>query len=167
MGLRIGIGRDFHRLTAGSGFWLGGVHIPATHAVVAHSDGDCLIHALVDALLGAMARPDIGVHFPANETNRGRSSCEMLKEVWDLFREAGFRLENFDATISLERPRLVGFIDPIRRRLASLLSIDVGRIGLKATTGEGCGPIGRSEGIEVMCVCLISEESKRSDGRSV
>lgn len=162
MGLRIGIGRDFHRLKVGSGFHLGGVLIPAEYAVEAHSDGDCLAHALIDALLGAMAFPNIGVLFPQNAANAGRSSCEMLAEVVGLMHRSGFCLENIDATVSLERPRLAGFFEIIRGKLASILDVEPHLIGLKATTGEGCGPVGRSEGLEVLCVCLLREARKRA-----
>jgi len=146
MEIRVGIGHDSHRLGPGSGLRLGGVYLPHNRSPVAHSDGDVLLHALVDAILGALAQGDIGEHFPDTDpSNRGRDSREMVTAVWQEARNGGWRVGNLDCTIFAERPRLRAVKGQIRKSLADLLMIDISRVNVKAKTGEGVGEIGREE----------------------
>ncbi|MDR2664626.1 MAG: 2-C-methyl-D-erythritol 2,4-cyclodiphosphate synthase [Puniceicoccales bacterium] len=154
--MRVGLGRDVHRLVAGGRLILGGVVVSENLSPVAHSDGDCLLHALMDAILGAAALPNVGVLFPCDgEENRGRDSCEMLGTVLAMVWKLGFRLVNVDAVIQLEAPPVSSFFPAMRERLSPLLGLEGSAVGLKATTAEGLGPIGRGEALEVLCVCLL------------
>lgn len=157
--MRVGVGRDIHRLQPGNFLRLGGISIPSPVTTVAFSDGDCLAHALMDALLGAAGLENIGVLFPnSQEKNRGRNSMEMLEIVVKMLQEKHLRIENLDGVISLERPKVSDQIPSIRQNLAKFLNITPAVVGLKATTGEGVGPIGEGRAIEVICVCLLREE---------
>ncbi|MDR3117523.1 MAG: 2-C-methyl-D-erythritol 2,4-cyclodiphosphate synthase [Puniceicoccales bacterium] len=154
--LRVGLGRDVHRLVRGRRLILGGVCVDEDRGCVAHSDGDCLAHALMDALLGAAALPNVGVLFPnTDEANRGRNSLEMMEEVVQIVLGSGLRVANVDAVIQLETPILQPFMEPMRKNLSRALSLDGGRIGLKATTAEGLGPVGAGEAVEVCGICLL------------
>lgn len=154
---RIGHGYDVHRFKPGDSITLGGVKIPHTQAFDAHSDGDVLIHAVCDALLGAIAAGDIGQHFPdTDEAYRNIDSRILLAKVYKLVQETGYKLDNLDATVVAQSPRLKPFITPIRERLASELGSNIGQISVKATTTEQLGFTGRQEGIAVHCVVLIS-----------
>lgn len=158
MNFRIGIGRDFHRLSDDRMLILGGVLIPNAPGCVAHSDGDCLLHALMDALLGAASLPNIGVLFPDTDLqNKRRSSLEMLSVVMKKIAKLGFRVVNVDVSVLLERPKVSKFFSEMRRRIAPVLGVSGEEIGLKATTNEGVGPIGSGEAIEVICVCLLEK----------
>jgi 2-C-methyl-D-erythritol 2,4-cyclodiphosphate synthase len=156
--LRIGIGEDSHRTTTGGPLRLGGVDVPHDRHLVGHSDADVLLHAVTDALLGAAGLPDIGVMFPNDEpANRNRDSAEMLATAAAAMSKAGYKIINVDCVIHAERPKISGYYDPIRHRVAGILCISPLQIGLKAKTGEGVGPVGHEEVIEARCVALLEE----------
>ena len=153
---RIGHGYDVHAFTHGDGFVLGGVAIPADKAIVAHSDGDVLIHALSDSMLGALGRGDIGHLFPDTAAqNRDRDSRDFLREIKRLAETDGYRLGNADITIVAQAPKMAPHIDAMKRVLAQDLDCPPERINIKATTTEGLGFIGREEGIAVAAVVLL------------
>lgn len=155
--MRIGHGYDVHRFGPGDHVTIGGVRIPSANGLVAHSDGDVLIHALCDALLGALAQGDIGQLFPDDdERYRGADSREFLREVARRMTAAGWRLANCDATVVAQAPRLAPHIDEIRALLAADLGVGVDRVSVKATTTEGLGPMGRGEGIAAHAVVLLT-----------
>ena len=156
--MRIGCGYDVHRLVAGRDLILGGVKIPYERGLDGHSDADVLLHALMDALLGAAALGDIGVHFPPSEEKyKGISSEKLLREVARLLAEAGYRVVNVDTTIVAQRPKMASYLPDMREHIASCLGISVGAVSVKATTEEGLGFTGRSEGIAAQAVALIEE----------
>ena len=135
---------------------LGGVDVPHDRQAAGHSDADVVLHALTDALLGATAQGDIGEWFPDSAAeNRGRDSAEMLSAVMTSVKQAGFRVVNADCTIFAQRPKLSPYKDAIRRRLASLLEIDVEQISVKAKTGEGVGPVGREEAVMAQSIVML------------
>jgi 2-C-methyl-D-erythritol 2,4-cyclodiphosphate synthase len=154
--MRVGIGHDTHRLGPGGLLRLGGIDIPHDTRTLGHSDADVLLHAVTDALLGAAALGDIGTMFPDTDpANRGRDSAEMLRAAWLLVSEAGWRIGNLDCIVFAQRPKLVPHRDAIRHRLAEILDTTPERIGVKAKTGEGVGPVGREEIIAAECVVLL------------
>ena len=157
MTLRIGHGYDAHRLEAGEGVTLGGVHIPCAYRLIAHSDGDVLIHALCDALLGACALGDIGKFFPDTDAKyRGIDSRELLREVVRRVRDdAGYAVINADLTLIAQVPKVAPHVVAMRERLAQDLGVEVGAVNVKATTNEGMGHIGRKEGIAGHAVVLL------------
>lgn len=156
---RIGNGYDVHVLTEGRKLILGGVEIPHTKGVLGHSDGDVLIHAIMDALLGTLSLGDIGLHFPDTEEEyRGISSLLLLKKIKELVQEKGYRVGNIDATIALQKPKLRPYIDTMREKIANILEIDVDRVSIKATTEEKLGFTGREEGIKAYAVTLLEKE---------
>ncbi len=156
MKLRIGHGFDTHRLEAGEGVTLGGVHIPCAYRVIAHSDGDALIHALCDALLGALALGDIGKLFPDTDPRwRGVDSRELLREVMRRVGAAGYRVVNVDSTVIAQAPRLAPYIVAMREALAPLLGVDADAVSVKATTNEGMDAIGRKEGLGAHATVLL------------
>jgi 2-C-methyl-D-erythritol 2,4-cyclodiphosphate synthase len=162
--MRVGIGHDTHRLTTGGPLRLGGVNIPHDHHMLGHSDADVLLHSIVDALLGAAALGDIGELYPdTDEANRGRDSAEMLRQVHDRVRQAGFRIVNLDCIVFLERPKLTPHKLLIRDRIAEILGMPPSRVGLKAKSGERVGIVGREEAIVAECVALL-EETARTPG---
>jgi len=153
---RVGLGLDFHRLVAERPLILGGVKISYTKGLLGHSDADVLTHALCDALLGAAGLGDIGMHFPdTDERYHGIDSLRLLDKVITLLTNEGYHLANTDCTIIAQEPKLTPYFPAMRTKLAEILHIPPDRIGLKATTSEGMGALGRSEGIGAMCVCLI------------
>jgi 2-C-methyl-D-erythritol 2,4-cyclodiphosphate synthase len=154
--VRIGFGYDVHRLTAGRPLVLGGVTVPSEIGLEGHSDADVLAHAIADAVLGAAALGDIGAHFPdTDERWRGADSLDLLRVVCERAAAAGWAVGNVDATLILERPRVREYVDEMRRRLAVAMAVDVGAVSVKATTGEGVGFAGRSEGAAAHAVCLL------------
>jgi 2-C-methyl-D-erythritol 2,4-cyclodiphosphate synthase len=158
MAFRVGIGRDFHRLVTGRPLILCGVRVCDAFGCLAHSDGDCAVHALMDALLGAAAQPNIGVLFPNEEPkNRGRSSLGMLREVVERLDVLGFRVANVDISISLEEPKLAPHTAAMGENLARILGISPQRVGIKATSAEGMGEIGKGLAMEALSVCLLEE----------
>lgn len=153
---RIGHGYDVHALDDGLRLVLGGVEIPHAKGCVAHSDGDVAIHALCDALLGAAALGDIGLHFPdSSDEFRGIDSRILLRRVAALLREKGYAIGNVDCTIRMQRPKLRPYIDRMREALAADLGIGADRVSVKATTTEQLGFEGREEGVSVSAVALI------------
>ena len=156
--MRIGIGYDAHRLTAERPFILGGVEIPFEQGLEGWSDADVLVHAIIDALLGAAALGDIGTHFPANDpAYEGISSIVLLGHTRNLLREQGWRISNIDATIIAERPLIHPFVDQMRQNISQALSISKSQVGIKATTTEGLGFTGREEGVAAYSVALLEE----------
>jgi len=154
--IRVGIGHDLHRLRPGGPLRLGGVNIPHDLESVGHSDGDALLHAVTDALLGAAALGDIGQMFPDTDpANSGRDSAEMLAGAFEAVTKLGWRIVNIDCIVFAQRPKLLAHRQTIRQRLADILGIDVECVGLQAKTGEGLGPIGHEEAIAAECVALI------------
>ena len=159
-GIRVGIGEDTHRTEPGGPLRLGGVDIPHDRRLVGHSDADVLLHALTDALLGATALGDIGAMFPnTDEANRDRDSAEMLALAYQKVVAAGYRIANLDCVVSAERPKILPHVQAIRQRIADVLDVEVERIGLKAKTGEGVGPVGREEAIDARCVVLLAKNT--------
>ncbi len=155
--MRIGHGYDVHRFGDGHEVILGGVPIPHSHGLAAHSDGDVLIHAICDALLGAIAAGDIGRHFPDNDpANAGIDSRVLLRRVMELVRDAGFGLANLDATLVAQAPKMAPHIDAMRVNLAADLEATLAQVNIKATTTEGLGFAGRKEGIAAHAVVLLS-----------
>ena len=156
MNFRIGNGYDVHALAEGLDFWLGGVRVGHTKGCVAHSDGDVAIHALCDALLGAAALGDIGVHFPDTSAEyKGIDSKLLLGRTVGLLRERGYSVGNVDVTICLQRPKIGEIIPEMRRVLAETMNIDVDCVSVKATTTEKLGFVGREEGVAAYATALI------------
>lgn len=153
---RIGQGIDVHAFGEGDCVILAGVKIPHTHGLVAHSDGDVVLHALTDALLGALALGDIGQHFPDTDTAyHNADSRELLRQAYQLIRQQGYRLVNTDITVMCERPKLAPHNQAMRQNIANDLQTDIVNISVKATTTEKLGFTGRNEGIMVSCVVLL------------
>lgn len=154
--MRIGHGYDVHRLVEGRKLFLGGVDIPYEYGLLGHSDADVLLHAVCDALLGAAALGDIGKHFPdSDERYKGISSLLLLENTARLLSSNGWRVENIDATVVAQAPKLAPHIDRMRDNIAASLGISVGAVSVKATTEEGLGFTGGGLGIAAHCVCLI------------
>ena len=154
--MRIGTGYDVHRLVEERALVLGGVLIPYEKGLLGHSDADVLLHAIMDALLGAAALGDIGKHFPdSDEKYKGISSIALLKEVKQLLDAELFIVENIDATIIAQRPKLAPYITEMRENIAEALQIDISQVNIKATTEEGLGFTGTGEGIASQAVCLL------------
>lgn len=157
--MRVGIGHDTHRLKPGGPLKLGGVEVPYEMGLLGHSDADVLLHAVTDALLGAAALGDIGELFPDTDpSNRGRDSAEMLRAAWSIVESVGWQIANLDCIVFAEQPKLWAYKQAIRERIASILDIDPGRVGLKAKTGEGVGIVGRQEVIAAQCVVLLESQ---------
>ena len=152
----VGLGIDFHRFDPERVLILGGIEVPHDQGLLGHSDADVLTHAICDALLGAAGLGDIGVHFPdTDERYRGASSLELLSQVIEKLRAAGYAPINVDATAIAERPKLTPHFEAMRTELSGVLGIDSDRVSLKATTSEGMGAFGRGEGMGAMAVALI------------
>ncbi len=159
--MRIGTGYDVHRLTEGRELILGGVKIPYEKGLLGHSDADVLLHAVMDALLGAAALGDIGLHFPDTDpAYEGISSLKLLEKVGDLLLENRYLIENIDATVIAQAPKLRPYIDRMRENIAETLDIDVAQVSVKATTEEGLGFTGTGEGISAQAVCLLASPSE-------
>lgn len=158
MEFRIGQGYDVHQIREGLPMWLGGVRIESGTGFVAHSDGDVAIHALCDALLGALALGDIGHLFPdTSDEWKGISSSILLDKVMDHVRERGWKVANADITIALQAPKLAPYIISMRESLAATMGIDAEQVSVKATTTERLGYVGRGEGCEVWAVVLLEK----------
>ncbi len=157
--IRIGQGFDVHKFAEGRKLIIGGVEIPYEKGLLGHSDADVLLHAITDAILGALSMKDIGTHFPDNDPKyKNADSAVLLKEVWQQAKEQGFQLSNMDCTIIAQKPKIAPFIDAIRKRISGILEADEGQINVKATTTEGLGFTGRGEGIAALAVVLIAKE---------
>lgn len=155
--MRVGFGYDVHRLERGRPLRLGGVDIPdAPAGPIAHSDGDVILHALCDALLGSAALGDIGIHFPDTDAKyRGIASLELLREVVSLLSEKGYAPNNVDCMLILERPKISPYREAIRETIAGALGLGLDAVSLKATTHEGLGPIGAGEGVAAYAVATV------------
>ena len=156
--MRIGCGYDSHRFDEARALVLGGVAIPGSPGLKGHSDADALVHAIIDALLGAAALGDIGGHFPDTDPRwAGVDSMILLAQVVDEIHHAGYSIGNIDATVICERPKLRPHVDAIREKLASALGVDKSRVSVKGKTNEGMDSIGAGEGIAVHCVALLEQ----------
>jgi 2-C-methyl-D-erythritol 2,4-cyclodiphosphate synthase len=159
--VRIGIGYDVHRLVRGRPLVLGGVRIDSEWGLEGHSDADALLHAIGDALLGALALGDLGRHFPDSDPRYlGTDSRTLLERVMAMVQDQAYRLQNLDTVVIAQKPRLAPYIPEMRRNVAEVLDADLGSISVKAKTAEGLGALGRGEGIAVQAVCLIAQVSR-------
>lgn len=155
--MRIGMGYDVHKLVENRDLILGGVKIPYEKGLLGHSDADVLLHAIMDALLGAAALGDIGKHFPDTDpTYKGANSLELLRYVGKLLEEHFYFIENIDATVIAQRPKLAPYREQMRENIANALKIPIGRINIKATTEEGLGFTGEGKGISAQAICLLT-----------
>lgn len=158
--MRMGFGYDVHPLVPNRPLILGGVRIPYLLGLQGHSDADVLLHAICDALLGAMAEGDIGRHFPDSDPQyRNISSTLLLKKVFTMVKEKGFQILNIDTTIVAEKPKLMEYLPKMIKSISEILEIETGRVSIKATTTEGLGFAGRGEGIAAYAIALIQEAS--------
>ena len=158
MAYRIGSGIDFHQLAEGREFWLGGVHIPFHKGALGHSDADVLLHAICDALLGALALGDIGKHFPDSDPSlKNIDSKILLKKTFSLVKEKGYSVVNIDSTVCLEEPRIMKYADEMRKLIADILEITPGDLSIKATTTEKMGFAGRGEGLVAYATVLLKK----------
>ena len=156
MKIRTGFGYDVHRLGEGREFWLGGIKIEHFKGAIGHSDADCLIHAICDALLGAANKRDIGFWFPDNvEKFKGIDSKILLREVCRIIRQAGYEISNIDCTVCLQKPKIKGYIEKMQEVLTTVMQTDIDSLSIKATTEEKLGFTGREEGIACYATCLI------------
>jgi 2-C-methyl-D-erythritol 2,4-cyclodiphosphate synthase len=154
--MRVGFGYDVHSLVEDRDLWLGGILVPHTKGCLGHSDADVLIHAICDALLGACALGDIGMHFPdTDESYKGIESKKLLQRVKQMLQAKGYQIQNIDSTIALQKPHLAGYIPEMRAILASVLGLEVDQVSIKATTTEKLGFEGREEGISAYAIVLI------------
>ena len=161
--MRIGMGYDVHRLSAGRKLIIGGVDIPCEKGLLGHSDADVLLHAIMDALLGAAALGDIGSHFPDTDPEyEGISSIRLLEHVGRLLEEHQYQIGNIDATIIAQKPKMAPHIEQMRCNVAEALGIDVDQVNIKATTEEGLGFTGAGEGISAQAICCLEKAMNRS-----
>lgn len=157
MSYRIGFGVDFHQLSAGKALWLGGVNIPHEKGAVAHSDGDVLLHAICDALLGALSLGDIGIHFPNTDpAYKNIDSKILLQKVYALIKQKKYRVVNIDSTICLEKPKLKNYTDQMRSNISAILDLQKEDVSIKATTTEQMGFVGREEGLIAYATVLLT-----------
>ena len=155
--MRIGMGYDVHKLVEGRDLIIGGVKIPYEKGLLGHSDADVLLHAITDALFGAAAMGDIGKHFPDTDpAYKGADSLVLLQKAGEMLREEGFLIENIDATIIAQAPKMRPYIDTMRENIARVLELDVRQVNVKATTEEGLGFTGSGEGISSQAICMLT-----------
>jgi len=158
MKIRVGFGYDVHQLGENEELWIGGIQIPHTKGSIGHSDGDVLIHAICDALLGAANLRDIGFHFPDTSAElKGIDSKILLKKTVEIISKKGYSISNIDTTICLEKPKLKDYIPTMQKVLANVMGIDIDDIAIKATTTEKLGFVGKQEGIAAYATVLISK----------
>lgn len=158
--LRIGNGYDVHKLVEGRKLMLGGFEVPHTKGVLGHSDGDVLLHAITDAIIGALAMGDIGLHFPDNDKNlKDISSRILLEKINSLMLEKNYRIVNLDSIIVIQKPKLRPYIDEIRKNIADILKIDVNLVNVKAKTEENLGFTGDESGVKSYCVVLLEKKN--------
>lgn len=156
MDIRVGYGFDVHQLAKGYDFWLGGIKVPFEKGSVGHSDADVLLHAICDAMLGALAMKDIGYHFPDTDPKyKGIDSKILLKEVYQLILDQGYELGNMDSTICLQQPKIKPYIDEMRECISEVLGVTTNKISVKATTTEKMGFEGRGEGVSAHATVLL------------
>jgi len=161
--MRVGIGYDIHQLVPGRKFLLGGIEIPFPKGALGHSDGDCLFHAVTDALLGAAGLGDIGKHFSDTDSRwKDADSSLFLKETRHLLEKGKFKIENIDANLLLEAPKLASYLEKMKQNLSEFLGITEDRINLKAKRGEGVDAVGRGEAIAAQVVVLLTEDNEGS-----
>jgi 2-C-methyl-D-erythritol 2,4-cyclodiphosphate synthase len=157
--LRVGLGFDAHRLVAGRPLRLGGVEVPHGRGLEGHSDGDCVLHAVCDALLGASGEGDMGRHFPSKDPRwRGVASRDFLQEVRRLVRAAGYSLVNLDVTIVAQEPTLAPHLDAMRGTIAAILGVEAAQVSVKAKSTDHLGALGRGEGIAALATALLEKE---------
>ncbi len=157
MNIRIGSGIDFHQLVEGRDLWIGGIKIPHTKGALGHSDADVLLHAICDALLGALSLGDIGTHFPDNDNAyKNVDSKILLKRTYDLITAKGFHIINIDSSLCLEAPKIKPYVQAMQECIAAILNIAVDAISIKATTTEKMGFVGREEGLVAYATCLLA-----------
>lgn len=158
MSYRVGTGTDFHRLGPGRDLWIGGVKIPHSHGAIGHSDADVLLHAICDALLGALSLGDIGIHFPDTDPDlKNIDSKILLAKTFALIKGKGYHVVNIDSTICLENPKVMSYSCAMKKNIASILEIDENDISVKATTTEKMGFAGREEGLFANAVALLNK----------
>ncbi|HEY8690388.1 MAG TPA: 2-C-methyl-D-erythritol 2,4-cyclodiphosphate synthase [Chitinophagaceae bacterium] len=156
MSFRIGFGVDFHQLVTDRELWIGGVNVPHSKGALGHSDADVLLHAICDAMLGAACLGDIGVHFPDTSSEfKNIDSKILLKKSFDLISSAGYRIVNIDSTLCLEEPKIKPYIQQIQQTIATILSLKISDVSIKATTTERMGFIGREEGLAAYATVLL------------
>jgi 2-C-methyl-D-erythritol 2,4-cyclodiphosphate synthase len=159
MNIRIGQGYDVHQLVEGRKMIIGGVEIPSEKGILGHSDADVLLHAICDAMLGALALGDIGKHFPDTDPKfKDISSLKLLEHVFQLIRSKGFTVVNLDSTIVLQKPKVSTYVDAMKKKIAGVLQIGLDAVSIKATTSEGMGFTGTGEGIVAYTVVLLGSE---------
>lgn len=157
--MRVGIGYDVHPLVKGRRFILGGVSIPHSMGLSGHSDADVLVHSIADALLGAVGKKDIGSFFPNNDpTTKGISSLILLKQILQLLKKNGYGVNNLDSTLVAEQPKLASYIPRMKKNIANILEIEPEKIGIKATTSEGLGFLGKKRGVCCWTVASVKQE---------
>ena len=156
--MRVGMGYDVHKLVENRKLILGGVEIPYEYGLLGHSDADVLVHAIMDALLGAAALRDIGRHFPDNDpAYEGADSIELLKKVGEMLEERMYLIENIDATVIAQKPKLLPYIDTMVKNVAEALHLEEDQVNIKATTEEGLGFTGSGEGISSQAICMLEK----------
>lgn len=158
-GIKIGIGYDVHRLVEGRNLWLGGVKIPSRLGALGHSDADVLLHAICDAMLGALSMGDIGIHF-SDTDNRFKdiSSLVLLSRTYDLIKAEGWKLGNVDAALILQAPKIASYVPAMKTAIAAVLEISENEVSIKATTAEQLGFAGELKGVEAKAVCLLYKD---------
>ena len=157
--MRIGFGTDIHRLVEGRKLVLAGVHVPAPFGELAHSDGDVIYHASMDAILGALALGDIGKHFPDTDARyKDIDSSELFKRVVVLMKEKGYKVNNIDVMVTLEKPKLKDYIETMRNNIANILETSIDNVSVKAGTNEGLDALGRGEAVKAEVIVLLKEE---------
>ena len=160
MSYRIGSGVDFHQLVEGRDLWIGGVKVPHTKGALGHSDADVLLHAICDAMLGALGLGDIGVHFPdTDNTYKNIDSKILLKQSFDLIKSKGYKIVNIDSTLCLQEPKIKLYVQQMQSTIAGILDIQTDDISIKATTTEKMGFVGREEGLVAYATILLIKES--------
>jgi 2-C-methyl-D-erythritol 2,4-cyclodiphosphate synthase len=158
MNLRIGFGIDFHQLVEDREFWLGGIKIPHHKGALGHSDADVLLHAICDALLGAACLGDIGVHFPDTDNSfKNIDSKILLEKSFSLIKEAGYSIVNIDSTLCLQAPKIKDYVPQMQQAIASILSLQITDVSIKATTTEKMGFVGREEGLVAYATVLLQK----------
>jgi 2-C-methyl-D-erythritol 2,4-cyclodiphosphate synthase len=157
--MRIGFGTDIHRLVEGRKLILAGVHVPAPFGELAHSDGDVIYHASMDAILGALALGDIGKHFPDTDARyKDIDSSELFKRVAVLMKDKGYKVNNIDIMVTLEKPKLKDYIETMRNNIANILETSIDNVSVKAGTNEGLDALGRGEAVKAEVIVLLKEE---------
>ncbi len=157
--MRVGIGYDVHKLAENQELWLGGINIPHAKGTVGHSDGDALIHAICDAMLGAVAMRDIGYHFPDNDASyKGIDSKILLKKTAQIIDNAGYIVGNIDSTICLQKPKLKDLIPQMQQTLEAVLGLSAGSVSVKATTTESLGFVGQEQGVSAYAIVLLQRK---------